>query len=203
MDEFVTQLILAGDNATETLEQGTKARLIESAAELLDSSWQMKLPTMREIAAGAGVSPGAAYRHFSSQEELFMAVVRWRFHQLETALRQAVGDASDPREVLERFAHGYAAWGLTHPGSYQILFETTDDLRIASGRGRPGIHLLTELAGLIEVIAPSPQSSEVRSQRLWSSLHGIVSLRIHKIGMEWATTLDSDIAALVERVVTP
>jgi hypothetical protein len=83
------------------------------------------------------------------------------------------------------------------------LFETTDDLRIASGRGRPGIHLLTELAGLIEVIAPSPQSSEVRSQRLWSSLHGIVSLRIHKIGMEWATTLDSDIAALVERVVTP
>ena len=72
---------------------------------------------MREIAVSAGVSPGAAYRHFSSQEELFLNVVEHVFGHLESALTATL-DLSQGVEVgLRRIAHAYVQWGLEHPGA--------------------------------------------------------------------------------------
>jgi Tetracyclin repressor-like, C-terminal domain/Bacterial regulatory proteins, tetR family len=100
---------------------------------------------MREIAVSAGVSPGAAYRHFSSQEELFLNVVEHVFGHLESALTATL-DLSQGVEVgLRRIAHAYVQWGLEHPGGYQLLFETTDDVKLLAAGQRPGLHLIDQI----------------------------------------------------------
>ena len=182
----------------KTPSQGLKGRLIEVATELLAQPREMKLPTMRDIATAAAVAPGAAYRHFESQDELFLAVITNLFGQLEQAIQTAVETAQSSHDAILKTCQAYASWGINNAGGFQLLFETTDDLNMKATEQKPGVHLIDELAALLA--APSePKATEyVVATRLWTSLHGVVSLRLHKLGMVWPTTLESDIEILVQ-----
>ncbi len=92
-------------NSQDLSAASLKPRIIAVAADLLSQSKPIKLPTMREIAVSAGVSLGAAYRHFDSQEDLFLAVVTALFEELESHIKAAAQSSKQPRvstSVLER-----------------------------------------------------------------------------------------------------
>ena len=58
--------------------------------------------SLRDIAGRAGLLPGSLYHHFDSKEELFVAVHREGFRQLTAAVSEAIAEAQDPWERLER-----------------------------------------------------------------------------------------------------
>ena len=175
-----------------------KLRLVDVATALLTQPGERKLPTMRAIATAAGVAPGAAYRHFESQNDLFLAVVANLFAQLESALSQATSQAADPLSAVRAMSQAYVNWGIHNQGGYQLLFETTDTADFLVQDERPGRHLIDVLAALISTPQPPSPTHIDQATRLWVSLHGLVSLRTHKTGMSWTTTLPTEVDHLVK-----
>lgn len=180
--------------------QPLKVRLVLVATQLLTEPRAARLPTMREIASQAGVTPGAAYRHFASQGDLFMAVIAHLFGELERALKISVVAAGPPDRALESIAVAYVEWGLQNAGGYQLLFETTDDPNHMATGARPGLHMIEQLARVFAHGLTPTDHDVSKATRLWVSLHGLVSLRTHKTGMPWPTTLDEDIVAIIRQV---
>ena len=180
---------------------GLKSTLVKVAAELASNPRTIKLPTMRDIAKKAGVAPGAAYRHFESQDELFIEVIRFLFAELEEKLNKAIAGAPNSELKLEKLARAYVSWGLTNPGSYQLLFETTDEMDMPLPDERPGLHLITQLAILISNKPKPDKASIQRAIQLWVSLHGLISLRSHKTGMKWQNSIDKDVDQLIKAFI--
>lgn len=180
-----------------------KVRLVDVATQLLVEHRSLKLPTMRQIASSAGVAPGAAYRHFASQEELFISVVSRLFEDLEHALLKAAQESRGNRNIFRSVAQSYVEWGLENPGGYQLMFETTDDDDILSIGERPGLHLLEQLAQLLPDNGSTKPKQVQNVTRLWISLHGLVSLRIHKTGMPWVNSVKQDVDDLIKEFLKP
>ena len=179
-------------------EGGLKKRLIEVTAELVREPRDVRLPTMREIATRAGVATGAAYRHFSAQHELELAVVAHLFGELETFLAHSTGREKDATGTIRAMAHAYVSWGIANPGGYQLLFETTDDDDLLAQKERPGLHLLEPLAVLLAHATQSHAPLIDEATLLWVSLHGMVSLRSHKTGMTWPASVEADVDKIVD-----
>ena len=182
---------------------GLKQRLVDATAELLLEPRDVRLPTMREIATRAGVTPGAAYRHFETQHQLLLAVVAQLFGQLEAHLEDSVGGGvgAGPRAArtaICAMAHAYVSWGLTNAGGYQLLFETTDEPELLAHNERPGLHLLDPLAVLLAAHHQSRSPLAVEATRLWVALHGLVSLRTHKTGMTWPASVEADVDDILD-----
>ena len=182
---------------------GLDARLISVAEELLLTPRDVKLPTMREIAAAAGVAPGAAYRHFDSQDDLFFAVITHLFADLESHLFAAASESKGFRETARAIAHAYVAWGMDNPGGYQLIFEVTDDEELLKSGKRPGLSMLEQIEKMISPRLRLPKKGAARVTALWVALHGLVSLRIHKTGMPWQTTIEQDVDTLLKALLRP
>jgi AcrR family transcriptional regulator len=159
----------------ETTKQdlNLKNRLVNVTIELLLELRAVKLPTMRAVADRAGVAPGAAYRHFDSQASLLLAVVTELFDQLAIELAVSAYGSSSDAEKVRRFAHAYVRWGLENAGAYQLAI------------------FLGRLLG-------HDEPDENLAALLWAQLHGLVSLRNHKTGMNWGESLQSQVDRIVD-----
>ena len=182
-------------------DRSLKIRLVEAAATALAKPRTFKLPTMRELAASAGVAPGAAYRHFKSQDELFLAVILFLFTEMERELQKAVGNEPDPRRRVEAMAHAYVKWGIANPGAYQLILETTDEEAVLKSGQRAGLHIIAQLAALLSTSGVPTSESTNKATQLWTSLHGIISLRNHKTGMPWVNTAEEQVADLLRTFI--
>jgi len=174
--------------------EGARLRddLVTAARELLVIPDDQAPFSLRSVAKAVGVSPAAVYRHFASAEELVEAVIA----DQNDSLRAALGEGS-----IEELGRRYAAWGLANRGSYVLLFESADRLAHRGGPGTPGWDMVEGLAArLAHERSLSPEDGTVLAIRLWTVLHGIVSLRIHKPDLPWPTTIDDEIAALLGRL---
>jgi AcrR family transcriptional regulator len=180
-------------NSQDVASDGLKSRIVVVTANLLSESKPIKLPTMREIAVSAGVSLGAAYRHFDSQEDLFFAVVTSLFDDLELHIKDAAASARNRKDAIGAIATAYVLWGLSNPGGYQLLFETTDDPKLLERGLRPGLQLVENLTIIVAGDKKASKKDQQKVLRLWTSLHGLVSLRNHKLGMQWANTAESEV----------
>jgi AcrR family transcriptional regulator len=158
---------------------------------------------MRDIAKAAGVSPGAAYRHFASQDELFFAVIEELFADLEIHLQEAASEAKGFRATAHKVAKAYVAWGLENPGGYQLIFEETDDLELLKAGRRPGLQIIDQIGSMLAPKFRLPKRAVSKVTLIWMALHGLVSLRIHKLGMPWKSTIDQDVDDLLKALLRP
>jgi AcrR family transcriptional regulator len=69
----------------------TREALLGAALELMEDRSFGSL-SLREVARGAGITPTAFYRHFSSMEELGLALVAESFRTLRATIREARSD---------------------------------------------------------------------------------------------------------------
>jgi len=184
----------------ETTKQdlNLKNRLVNVTIELLLELRAVKLPTMRAVADRAGVAPGAAYRHFDSQASLLLAVVTELFEKLAIELAVSAYGSSSDAEKVRRFAHAYVRWGLENAGAYQLLFENQDDSEALKLEQRPGLPILDQLAILLGRLGGQDEPDENLAALLWAQLHGLVSLRNHKTGMNWGESLQSQVDRIVD-----
>lgn len=187
----------------QTPSEGLKSRLVTVATELLTKPRDVKLPTMRDIATAAGVAPGAAYRHFKSQDDLFIAVIANLFADLENRLALAAEISKGVRDTVRNISLAYVAWALENPGGYQLLFEVTDDEELLKEGHRPGSHLIEKIGSLIASKSRLVPKRNEKVTLLWVALHGLVSLRIHKTGMNWPAAIEDDVDLLVKALLKP
>lgn len=84
----------------QTLSGDRRQVLISEAARLFGNKGYENT-SMRDIAAAVGILPGSLYHHFSSKEELFVAVYSFAVSQSVDAVKTAIKTRADPWVRLE------------------------------------------------------------------------------------------------------
>ncbi len=175
-----------------------RSELVDAAIELLLDPAAAGDPSLRAIARSCGVAPSAVYMHFESQAALMYAVTAELFARLRAALAAAVSPDDGPDARLTSMIDAYLGWAADHSGAYQLLFERPDPSPDA-GSG-PGLDLLGQLGATLTDL--DPDADAARAMQVWSVLHGIASLRIHKATAPWQSTAQEDAQAIIGALVT-
>lgn len=136
--------------------------------------------SLRDLAREVGVSPTAAYRHFADKDALFAAIADRGFQALAAASEQ-VETTADPRERLMALARAYAVFAFARPQLYRLMFaEPLDMAAVAqvSDGSLAAYHPLRD--AIVATLGPGADEGAVTDAivRLWSVLHGYVSLQL-------------------------
>lgn len=130
---------------------------------------------LRMIAREAGVSPSAAYRHFTGIDQLLDEVRSHVLAALGRRVHEALEEAGDrsPEEQLRAVGRGYVGFAVQDP----LLFRSmSSGFSPVDGRwdGTP----LGELLHLVEELLPPSQhcAATERALALWSMVHGFAIL---------------------------
>src|SRR5580658_5794999 len=97
----------------------TKDRIFSAAKTILDREGILNL-TIRKVAACAGVSPMALYRHFADKDALLNALVEDGLAAWEKIVRSIA--ARDPMEWLNALLEAYMHFALKQPHRFDAAF---------------------------------------------------------------------------------
>jgi AcrR family transcriptional regulator len=168
----------------KTDSRDLRSELVAAAIAMLAEPQVVAVPSLRSIARACGVAPSAVYWHFPSEADLRSAVLDAEYTSLVEAVDSALDAAGEGDEQLVVAGDAYIAWGMAHPGAYQLLFESNDELPETRAAHGPRLQArIVELARLVDPDAPF-----AAALLLWSAWHGIVSLRLHKTEWDWGMT---------------
>lgn len=153
---------------------------------------------LRAASRQAGVSHNAAYRHFTSQEDLLAAVAERCMTQLgllmieRTALVTVRGPVRRARARLEAIGRAYIDFARTEPGWFRTAFSSArahpaggptgepveaDPARAETGPvTSPYVLLGARLDELVAVGALTPERRRGAEYAAWSAVHGLSSL---------------------------
>jgi AcrR family transcriptional regulator len=182
-----------------------RADLVEAATALLVASGNPEHVTLRGVARAVGVAAPSIYLHFSDRDELLAAVLADAEHGFEVALRRGdPGDDAEPRDRCRRIGLAYARFAARQKGAYQILFNgllpaavlevnvrTVDDMP-------PSFAVLYRACASACQVAPSGTSAMWLALRMWSGLHGFVTLKANVPGYPWPSA-----AAYIDDALMP
>lgn len=158
-----------------------RTELIAAASAMLAQPQPVAVPSLRSIARACGVAPSAVYWHFPSEADLRSAVLDAEYTSLIDAVQAALGSSDEHADPLVVAGDAYITWALAHPGAYQLLFESHDEL--PATRADQGPELQSRIVELARSVDPDAPFSV--ALMLWSVWHGIVSLRLHKTEWDW------------------
>jgi len=162
-----------------------RSELVAAAVAALAHPQAVAVPSLRSIARVCEVAPSAVYWHFPSEADLRSAVLDVEYTSMVAAIEAALEEtADDYGDRLVVAGDAYIAWGLAHPGAYQLLFESGDALPETRAPHGPRLQAhIVELARTVD-----PEAPFASALLLWSAWHGIVSLRLHKNEWDWGMT---------------
>ncbi len=149
---------------------------------------------LREVARRIGVSPNAAYRHFTDLSELVMAVADASLTDLAHAMEEEVRQApltGDPRAdaVAQLLAcgKGYVHFALRQPGLFAVAFSPAKesinpDATSGEGAVLASGRLLHALDRLVEVGLLPPEDHPAAAITAWAAVHGLANLLLGPLG---------------------
>jgi AcrR family transcriptional regulator len=135
--------------------------------------------SMREAARAAGVSSGAAYRHFSEKDALLIAVAQEGFHLLAQKAARASAGKPGPAK-LKALGEAYITFASDDPNLFRLMFSQMC-MGAAKAAGPKDPTIPTAFDQLREALAEvtGTSSSEVDESLMavaWSTAHGAASL---------------------------
>lgn len=157
--------------------------LIEEAIALAKDGGPEAI-VLREAARKVGVSATAAYRHFSSREELKYVVKEYALDQLAVFERRklrSVPRTDDPQAnalaELEALGRGYVAFALAHPGLFRVAFASENPSFDAQDRSNPAFAILAAAVDkLVAVGCLDPKRRPCAELAAWAAVHGVALL---------------------------
>ena len=138
--------------------------------------------SLRELAARAGVSPGAPYHHFSNRTELLASIAEEGFARLEAQLiaaRDAAPDNASAR--LEALGLAYVTFAVSSLGYFRVMFH--GDLKSPSPTeaGSRTFHILRDAVVACQQAGQAPKGDVTRLVLLaWSAVHGFATLWVDR-----------------------
>ena len=152
--------------------------------------------SVRAIAEAVGVTPPSIYLHFNDKDALIYAVCELQFAKLDKVIEEAVAGVGDPVECLRRRGRAYIEFGVKHPEHYRILLMgkadiTKEDFETGNVPGIASfLALVANVQACIDAGAFAPRDPMLAACGLWSTVHGITSLRITMPGFPVVHTPD-------------
>lgn len=152
--------------------------VVETALELLEEGG-VEAMSIRKVANKIGVSHQAPYRHFQSKEHVLAAVRAHGFLKLaEVARNTKHKHPRSPRLQLEAAALAYVSHAVSSPALYQLMFGGTWTMQHLSEEHRDSAGEAFRSLASVVAGSPPPHSNKTkqRTQILFATLHGIVTL---------------------------
>lgn len=101
--------------------ESRQAEIVSAALRLTQDSSPASITTT-DLACAVGVSQGALFKHFSSKEAIWLAVMAWVTEHLLRSLHAAAEQAPTPIEALRRVFDAHVRFVVAHPGVPRVIF---------------------------------------------------------------------------------
>ena len=135
--------------------------------------------SLRWLAASAGVSPAAVYRHFPDVEALLAAAAHEAFDRFAAYLQAgAQNGGDDPAKRLKAMGWAYLRFAETEPGHYSLMFGRTYSPS-HTGLMEAAAHAFRQLTEGLSHLLPEGQMADAEkiAGSLWALVHGLADLR--------------------------
>jgi AcrR family transcriptional regulator len=160
-------------HATRPYRHGNlPAALLAAARQILDENG-MQAVGLRETARRVGVSATAAYRHFTSKEDLLASLAAEGFRELAAAMQGATRGATP----LVRAGLAYIEFASENPGLFRLMFGPV----LAERAKYPTLQAAT--AGVealllrgVNDLDPRPLDDNHAAMAAWGLVHGLAHL---------------------------
>lgn len=163
-----------------------RTELLDAAAELMAEKGDIEAISLRAVAARAGVSPTAVYRHFDGHEALLAAAVEHCWSEFSSTLGASDAVLDDPYERLRASGRAYVRFAMEQPGKYQVLFSNKVDVEF---EGLPaGENAFEMLVGRVtDILNDRADDRDPRfvAVQVHTWIHGIVDLLARHPGGDW------------------
>jgi len=144
--------------------------------------------SLRKVATEVGVSATAIYRHFDDKQAIVFALVADGYRAFSAAITPPTAKGA-PQERLLQMADAYAAFVLSSPATYALLFLSTHHLGDGANAfalpphlqaaGRDALWLLVrEVEAAVEAGVVRRDDVLTSSRMLWGQLHGLAALHL-------------------------
>lgn len=152
-----------------------KPALVAAAEQLVARTGSVDL-SLREVAAAAGVTHAAAYRHFTGKTELLAELACRGFESLQRTLTSAVeGLPASERLVAAGCAYVHFAAG--SPGLFRVMFHPSlKPLAQHPGLLQAAGAALDVLKTLVGEMKAAPRKADVIAA--WATIHGQAVLQL-------------------------
>jgi len=161
-----------------------RRHILDSAMKLFKENGFEEV-SIRKIADLIEYSPTTIYLHFTSKDDILLALHEEGFDKLN-ALFKPLLSIKDPIERVEQFGHVYMKFGLDHPEYYDLMFLKSGPLEALEKEGHEEwnggdnafsylVNATGEIARMHPDLALNP---EVMATTLWSMVHGFVCLQL-------------------------
>ena len=178
----------ANDSQTRTYHHGNlRQALVETYILLLEELPREKI-SMRKLASKVGVAPAAVYNHFSSKEDLEVAVKIKCLNHFGDYLHQADVHDTDPKLRIKNLGIAYFSYSKDHQRYFNLImsnisegYPLTDELQQASMRSEGALRNAITYLLESESIDCSQDLSALGAFACWSLAHGISSLCERKV----------------------
>ena len=158
-----------------------KRALIDTAVKAIAKHGVDSL-SLRELAARAGVSPGAPYHHFASRDDLLSSIAEEGFQRLEARLIAARDAAPDDASArLEALGLAYVTFAVSAPGYFRAMFHGDSKASGPTEAGLRAFHLLRDAIVACQEAGRAPRGDPTALVVLsWSAVHGFATLWVDR-----------------------
>ncbi|WP_432825202.1 TetR/AcrR family transcriptional regulator [Dactylosporangium sp. CA-092794] len=187
-----TMKVQSGKITRPSYHHGDLANALTGAALELARGGGPDAVVLREAARQIGVSPTAAYRHFSNREDLIHAVKDCALLELAGRMQQEVGRAPAEGELVDQLrerllalGRGYIGFALENPGLFHTAFAHMTPIVAGPGADRPAVDPMETppfrmLVDLLDRLAEAGVIAAGRRPFLefaaWATVHGMAQL---------------------------
>lgn len=178
---------------TDIERQQLRTLIIDAARELFVSRGVAAV-TMREIAKLINYSATSIYLHFADKEALLRAICDTDFLALATSLKNIL-QITNPVERLHAMGRGYAAFALTHPNHYRLMFMTPhapiDPAESSLQQNNAEQDAYFQLKSVVSDVHAAGcfrtdlHDADLIAQTIWAGMHGVCSLQINMSEDKW------------------
>jgi AcrR family transcriptional regulator len=175
--------------------------LVEAGLRAVEARGSSEV-SLRDLAREVGVSPTAAYRHFADKDALFAGVADLGFQGLVQASARAT-EVDPPDARLMALARAYVDYALAHPKLYDLMFAEPLDMARLAEVSPASAAAYAPLRAAVTAALPAQSSEEEIVDaivRLWSVLHGYVTLRLAN-RLPRLATIDDRLAQVIGPVI--
>ena len=183
---------------TELQRQQLRTLIIDAARDLFVSKG-VEAVTMREIANRIGYSATSIYHHFVDKEAVIRAICDTDFLALATSLKNLLLIVN-PVDRLHALGRGYAAFALTHPNHYRMMFMTArtpcEPAESSLQQNNAEQDAYFQLKSVVNDVhatgwfRPDLQNADLIAQTIWAGMHGVCALQISMSEDKWIEWCD-------------
>jgi AcrR family transcriptional regulator len=168
-------------------KQVLRERILEASRRIVMREGFAAL-SMRKIADAIEYSPATLYLHFENRDEIARALCMEGYAQLLETLKPHLSVA-DPAERLKAIWRAYVAFGVEHQQTYRLIFMEDPTYvgaafesaaQAGDDAGEAAFRLVADALDEMKAQGRLPASadSDVWTEALWATMHGIVALRL-------------------------